>query len=333
MLTGHYPRTKLAFTPTPIEKLDRLSEFLGGPEIYIKRDDQTGLAFGGNKVRQLEYYFGEAEKQNADVILITGAVQSNYMRTAVAAARKLGMDVEVQLEERVPDQPQEYYKSGNPYLMKLMGAKFHHYPVGEDEEGADNALYERAEILKSHGKKPYVIPLAGHHLPLGSLGYVDCAAEINDQMPDADYIVTGSGSATTHSGVLAGLRAIGNNTPVIGICVRRDRHAQQERVHKKTEIVMDMINVDKSVPLSDVQLFDDTLAPGYGRLNDYVKEAIKLAAEKEGLLVDPVYTGKALAGLIKLIRDGKFSKSDKILFIHTGGTPALFGYPALTESD
>jgi L-cysteate sulfo-lyase len=331
MLTDKYPRSILALTPTPIEPLGRLSDHLAGPRIWVKRDDQTGLAFGGNKARQLEYYFGEAVEQNADTILITGAVQSNYMRTAVAAARKLGMDVEVQLEERVPDQPEEYYKSGNPYLMKLMGAKFHHYPVGEDEEGADNALFERAKILKIEGKTPYVIPLAGHHLPKGALGYVDCAAELINQGEKFDAIITASGSGTTHSGILAGLRALGNNTPVHGMCVRRNKESQQGRVMKKTQTVSDMINSNYQLQEADVVLSDEVLLPGYGRLNEEVKEAIEMAARFEGLLLDPVYTGKALAEFINLIRLGRYSKNDKLLFIHTGGTPALFGYPGLIE--
>lgn len=331
MFTDHFPRSILATTPTPIELLPRLSEYLNGPEIYVKRDDLTGLAFGGNKARQLEYYFGEAVAQNADVILITGAVQSNYMRTAVAAARKQGMDAEVQLEERVPGQGETYYNSGNPYLMKLMGAKFHAYPVGEDEVGADNALYERAEELKKQGRNPYVIPLAGHHAPLGSLAYVDCAVEINNQQKDFDYIVTASGSATTHSGLLAGFRALDNHTPIIGICVRRDKEQQKTRVFEKTGIVLDMIKNPYQLKEDEVILYDDCLAPGYGQLNDYIREAIKLLAETEGMFVDPVYTGKALAGLIKLIREGKFSKSDKVLFIHSGGLPALFGYPDLVD--
>ncbi|MDG1996550.1 MAG: D-cysteine desulfhydrase family protein [Emcibacteraceae bacterium] len=331
MLTDKYPRTRLALTPTPIELMPRLSDYLGGPKIWVKRDDQTGLAFGGNKARQLEYYFGEAQRDGADTILITGAVQSNYMRTAVAAARKLGMDVEVQLEERVVGQPEEYYKSGNPYLMKLMGAKFHYYPEGEDEEGADNALYERAEELKKINKKAYVIPLAGHHPPIGALGYVDCAQEIFDNGQQFDAIITASGSGTTHCGLLAGIRALGEETRVFGICVRRDKESQHQRVLKKTRIVSDMINSNFQIECEDINLSDETLLPGYGHLNDEVKEAIELGAQMEGLMFDPVYTGKALSGLIKLIRGGVFSEKENLLFIHTGGTPALFGYPSLVE--
>jgi len=301
----------------------------------VKRDDCTGLAFGGNKARQLEYYFGEAVRDDADTILITSAVQSNYLRTAVAAARKYGMAAEVQLEERVPNRPVEYYKSGNPYLSKLMGAKMFSYPEGEDEEGADRAVFERAETLKRDGKKPYVIPLAGSHKPLGSLGYVDCAEELVQQIDEMeieiDAVVCASGSGTTHAGLVAGLKALGNTIPVYGICVRRDQMAQTERVYKKSITVAKMIGFDNIIDEEDIRLTDVTLNPGYGRLNDQVKEAIDLAAMQEGLLVDPVYTGKALAGLIHLIREKRFSAEQNIMFIHTGGTPALFGYPELID--
>lgn len=333
MLTAKYPRAKLAHTPTPIERLPRLSEEIGGPTIWVKRDDCTGLAFGGNKARQLEYYLGEAVRDNADTILITSAVQSNYSRSAVAAARKYGMDAEVQLEERVPDRPSEYYKSGNPFLSKLMGAHTFSYPEGEDEEGADNEVLKRAEELKKQGKRPYVIPLAGTHIPLGSLGYVDCAEELLTQVAEQeipmDAIACASGSGTTHAGLVAGLRASGNKVPVYGICVRRDQLSQRKRVFEKSKIVAKMIGFENIIEEADIRLTDATLSPGYGQLNDKVCEAIDLAAKCEGLLVDPVYTGKALAGLIDLIRKGEFSKDQNILFIHTGGTPALFGYPEL----
>ena len=335
MLTKQLPRAILAHAPTPIEHLARLSDQLGGPNIYIKRDDCTGLAFGGNKARQLEYYFGEALEQGADTVLITSAVQSNYLRSTVAAARKHGMDVEVQQEERVPDQPVEYYRSGNAYLLKLMGATIHHYPEGEDEVGADNAMYKRAEELRSEGKKPYVIPLAGSHKPLGALGYVDCAEEILSQLDQSnqqiDGFVVASGSGATHSGLLAGLRARGCKIPVHGICVRRDKNAQAERIEKKIHEIAEMIGKDISFDKNDILITDDTLSPGYGQLNDMVREAIDLCAKSEGILTDPVYTGKTLAGLIYLIREGVFSKDQNVMFIHTGGTPALFGYPELVE--
>lgn len=335
MLTAKYPRAKLAHTPTPIELLPRLSKEIGGPAIWVKRDDCTGLAFGGNKARQLEYYLGEALRDKADTILITSAVQSNYSRSAVAAARKYGLDVEVQLEERVPDQPIEYYNSGNPFISKLMGAQTFSYPDGEDEEGADNAVFKRATKLKEQGKRPYVIPLSNKHIPLGSLGYVDCAEELISQVFEQKILINAiacaSGSGTTHAGLLVGLRALGNWAPIYGICVRRDKLSQTKRVFEKSKIVAKMIGFKNLIDKSDIKLTDTTLSPGYGQLNHKVVEAIDLAAKCEGLLVDPVYTGKALAGLIELIRNGEFSKDQNVLFIHTGGTPALFGYPELVK--
>ncbi|MBT7581507.1 MAG: pyridoxal-phosphate dependent enzyme, partial [Kordiimonadaceae bacterium] len=229
----------------------------------------------------------------------------------------------------------EYYKSGNPYLSKLMGAHILSYPEGEDEEGADKAVFEQAEKLRAQGKTPYVIPLAGTHIPLGSLGYVDCAEEILGQIKamdiNIDAIICASGSGTTHAGLVAGLRAMASDIPVYGICVRRDKISQISRVFEKTGKVADMIGHKGIIKQDDIWLDDSVLSPGYGQLNDQVTEAIDLAAKCEGLLVDPVYTGKALAGLIELVRKGQFKKDQNIMFIHTGGAPALFGYPELVE--
>ncbi len=333
MLTDKYLRVILSHTPTPVELLGNMSKKLSGAEIWIKRDDCTGLAMGGNKSRQLEYYFGEAKNQKSDTILITGAVQSNYVRSTVAAARKLGMEVEVQLEERAHGRPEEYYQSGNPYLVKMMGAKIHYYPDGEDEEGADAALYLRAEALKREGRQPYVIPLAGRHTPLGALGYVDCAEEMLQQFSerklDIDGIVIGSGSGATHAGLVAGLRALGSKIAVYGFCVRRDEDSQATRVLEKTRIVAEMIGHPDIITPDDIFVDDRMLRPGYGQLNKDVLSAIKTTAECEGILLDPVYTGKAMAGLIHLVESGHFTKNQKVLFLHSGGTPALFGYPEI----
>ncbi|MCH7817653.1 MAG: D-cysteine desulfhydrase family protein [Proteobacteria bacterium] len=335
MLTDKYPRAILSHTPTPFEFLKNMSKNLGGAQIWIKRDDCTGLAMGGNKSRQLEYYFGEAIANKADTILITGAVQSNYARCAVSAARKFGMAVEVQLEERTPNRPEQYYNSGNPYLMKLMGAKIHHYPDGEDEEGADAALYMLAEKLRKNGKNPYVIPLAGHHAPIGALGYVDCAEELlrqfDDQNVQIDGIIIGTGSGTTHAGLVAGLRALGSKIRVYGFCVRRDKDSQTNRVFEKTKIVAEMIERPNIITADDIWVDDKMLRPGYGLLNDDVLNAIHKTAEWEGILLDPVYTGKAMAGLIHLVKSGAFTGKQNIVFLHSGGTPAIFGYPEIIE--
>jgi len=336
-LTDNFPRVSLSHTPTPIEPLMNMSTKLSGPEIWIKRDDCTGLAMGGNKSRQLEYYFGEAVQQGADTILITGAVQSNYARCAVAAARKLGMDIEVQLEDRTPNRPEEYFNSGNPHLMKLMGATIHFYPDGEDEDGADKALYTRADELEKSGKQPYVIPLAGHHVPLGALGYVDCATELLEQLEQQNltisHIVIASGSGATHAGLVAGLRACGSPIVVYGFCVRRDQQAQAARVLEKTRKVARMIKWSGAITEEDIWVSDGTLHPGYGQLNAAALGAIRKTAEWEGILLDPVYTGKAMAGLIHLIETAQFRQGQTVLFLHSGGTPALFGYPELITPD
>ncbi len=337
MLTDKYPRAKLSHTPTPLEQLNNLSKKLGGPQIWVKRDDCTGLAMGGNKTRQLEFYIGDALSKGADTLLTTGAVQSNHVRMTIAAARKLGLDVEVQLENRVEGRQPEYFSSGNPYLMKLMGAKIHHYPVGEDEEGADRALNERADEIRKTGKKPYVIPLSGNHIPYGSLGYVDCAEELLLQLKqfslNIDGIVLPSGSATTHAGLLCGLRALESKAPVYGFCVRRNQEAQAKRAFDKAVRVAEMIGCPGIISKDDIWVDDRMLRPGYGQLNEDLLEAIRLSAFCEGLLLDPTYTGKSMAGLIHLITSGHFRPDQNVVFLHTGGAPALFGYPEIIENE
>ncbi len=333
MLTDDFPRVDLAHTPTPLEPMGNLSAELGGPEIWIKRDDCTGLAMGGNKARQLEFYIGDALAQGADTLLTTGAVQSNHVRMTVAAACKLGLQCEVQLEERVPGRAPEYYNSGNPFLVRLFGVPIHRYTEGEDEEGADRALYERAAELKAESRKPYVIPLAPGHKPLGALGYVKAAEELLAQARTLDIaidaVVLPSGSGSTHAGMLAGLRALGSQARVYGFCVRRHKDAQAERVAKRLIEVARMIGAEGAVGDEDVWVDDSTLGPGYGQLTEGVVEAIGLAARLDGILLDPTYTGKSMAGLIGLVRSGELGPGARAVFLHTGGTPALFGYPEL----
>jgi len=332
-----FPSVSLAHTPTPLESMPNLTRLLAGPRIWIKRDDCTGLAMGGNKARQLEYYIGDALQQGADTLLTTGAVQSNHVRMTIAAARKMGLKVEVQLEHRVDGRATEYYQSGNPMLMKLMGAKIHEYPVGEDEAGADNALYERAEKLKEQGARPYVIPLSGMHTPYGALGYVKAAVEMLQQMSESeisvDAIVLATGSANTHAGLLFGLRTLGSSIKVYGQCVRRRADLQRQRVLDKTAALAKMLERDNCVTTEDVYVDDSMLAPGYGQLNQPVKDAIQMTAHAEGILLDPTYTAKAMAGLIALVRKNTWSSNQTVIFLHTGGTPALFGYPELLDEE
>ena len=328
----------LAHTPTPLERMNNLSRKLATPEgeinLWIKRDDCTGLAAGGNKARQLEFYLGEAVAQSADIILTTGAVQSNHVRMTVAAARKLGMDCEVQYEERVANRPSQYYQSGNPFLVKMMGAKIHTYAEGEDEDGADKAMYERANQLSNAGKTPYVIPLAPTHQPIAALGYVLAAEELLKQCKHMhiDTIVLATGSGMTHAGLLTGLRVMGSKTEVIGVCVRREAHLQQPRIAAHCQTLGEMLDQPNIVQKKVICISDATLAPGYGMMNEAVSSAITLLAETEGILLDPTYTGKAMAGMLRLIDTGKFKADQNIAFLHTGGLPGVFGYPELVYS-
>ncbi len=322
------PRTPLAHTPTPIERLNNLSGALGGGTLYVKRDDCTGLAMGGNKARQLEYYFGEALQQNADTVLITGAVQSNFVRMAAAGAAKLDLDCHIQLEERVGDTGADYRQSGNVLLDRLLGATIHTYPEGEDENGADANLNRIADQLRAKGRRPYIIPLAPGHPPLGALGYVRAASELVGQLKDLeeeiDHIFVASGSGSTHAGLLFGLRSHNWLKPVIGVCVRRDRTSQQQRISHRCEEIAALLKSDNPVKPEDIKITDETFEPGYGKLNDQTLEAIDLCARREGLLLDPVYTGKSMAACLNHVRNQ--DKSLSTLFVHTGGTPGIFGY-------
>jgi len=226
-----YPKAGFVPMPTPIERLDRLSEKLA-IDLWVKRDDLAGPSFGGNKTRQLDYYLGAALSQKCDTVLITGAVQSNFVRTAAALAAKLGMRTIVQLEARVPRKDKLYQSSGNVLLNQLLGAEVIRYPEGEDEAGADAALRKRAEQERQNGFRPYVIPLALGNPPIGALGYVDAGQEIMGQKPDFDFVVVASGSGLTHAGLLSGLQAHAYQGRVIGSCVRRDAGQQHARIRQ-----------------------------------------------------------------------------------------------------
>lgn len=323
--TARFPRVALVAGATPIEEAPRLGQALG-VSLLIKRDDLTGLAFGGNKVRILEFYFGAARAEGADTILITGSIQSNYARVAAAAAAKLGMDCHIQLEERLPDADASYRTSGNVLLDELLGATTFSYPAGEDEAGADRALAERASRLRGEGRTPYVIPLGPDNIPLGALGYVLAAHELAPALDQVDVIVVGSGSGLTHAGLLIGLRALGIRIPVLGVCVRRAADLQKARIAAHCAKLASMLDSPALVGPEDVRASDASLGDGYGRLDDRIFEAMTLAARTEGLIVDPTYTGKALAGIKLLIESGEIEKGARVMFVHTGGTPGLFGY-------
>lgn len=328
---ARFPQAALGHAAaTPLERADHLSDDLG-IDLWLKRDDVTGLGMGGNKVRQLAFYVGDAVEQGADALLITGAVQSNFMRTAAAAGAKLGLSVHLQLEERVPSNDPLYNTGGNVFLDDLLGAERRSYPEGEDEAGADRALGEWADELRTAGKSPYIIPLGPGHPPLGALGYCVAAAEYLEQCQEHTVHVVASGSGATHGGLLFGLRALGCQDPVLGICVRRPVGAQIPRLFDRCREIGELLEMENPVHEDDIALFDDSLAPGYGQMSPALTEAIQMMARREGVLLDPVYTGKVFAGLLALRRRGIIPDGERVVFWHTGGGPGLFGYQRILE--
>ena len=321
-----FPRHILIESPTPMTRLNRLSEYYD-IDLWVKRDDLAGPTFGGNKTRQLEYYFGAALASGADTILITGAVQSNFVRIAASIAAALGMNTVIQLEHRVNNNTDSYKNSGNVLLNKMFGARILYYPEGEDENGADSALYEEAKRLKKLGRSPYVIPLGKNNPPLGALGYVNCAAEIVKQAGQCqfDEVVIGSGSGATHLGMIAGMKRHSPKTKVVGSCVRREKTLQQERLISMGKSFNDMVG-ESVISDPDIHLWDGALNPGYGVMGDAATKALKLFAKLEGQVVDPAYTAKVFSCVIERCSEMQIKKGSKILFVHSGGLAGLFGY-------
>jgi D-cysteine desulfhydrase len=323
---ARFPRRRYTEGRTPIEKLERLSARLGGPDLYIKRDDLLGLAGGGNKTRKLEFLVADALAKGCDTLITVGAVQSNHCRLTLAAAAKEGMKCRLLLEQRVPKSysPQA---SGNNFLYRLLGVE----EIKVVDTGTDLAktLEQMAEDVARRGGKAYIIPGGGSN-PLGALGYVSCAEEILAQTFDLglrlDHIVCASGSAGTHAGLITGL--IGNNSsiPLTGINVRRTREEQEPMVHKLAEQTAAMLCVRGGVPRDAITALGDWVGPGYSLSSPEMVDAVRTLAQVEGILLDPVYTGKAMAGLIALVRQGVFTKGQNVLFVHTGGSPALYAY-------
>lgn len=331
-LTASLARTRMAHLPTPLERMPRLEAELSCQRpVYVKRDDCTGLATGGNKVRQLEFYFGEALAEGATHILITGAVQSNFVRTAAGFAARLGLTCTVQLENRVAGKDRLYHEGGNVLLDRLFGAEVVHFEVGEDEGGADASLEALAESARERGEHPYVIHLSETPRPLGALGYVVAAEEL---LADAgangielDTVVTASGSASTHAGLITGFRAAGNETVrVLGGCVRRTASEQGPRVLRVAQRLETLLGVPHRVSEADVVVNDDSFEGGYGQIGPSTREAIRLAARCEALVLDPVYTAKSFAALVALLR--REPTGGPVVWVHTGGLPALFAYGA-----
>jgi D-cysteine desulfhydrase len=329
MHLARFPRRR--YTPgwTPIEKLERLSALLGGPDIYIKRDDLLGLAGGGNKTRKLEFLVADALAQGADTLVTCGAVQSNHCRLTLAAAAKEGLKCRLVLEERVPGSYNPD-ASGNNFLFRLLGVE----AVTVVKSGVDLAaeMQKVADEVTALGRKAYVIPGGGSN-PIGALGYVSCAEEILAQTHDLglllDQIVCASGSTGTHAGLICGL--VGNNShiPLTGINVRRTRPEQEPNVHKLAQETAALLGIPGGIPREAITALGDWVGPGYSLPTPEMVEAVRMLAQVEGILLDPVYTGKAMAGLIALVRGGTFKAGQRVLFVHTGGAPALYAYQSV----
>ncbi len=326
MHLARFPRRFIAHLPTPLERLDRLSKELGGPEIWIKRDDCTGLSTGGNKTRKLEFLMAEAELEGADMVITQGATQSNHARQTAAFAAKLGIPCHILLEDRTGSDNANYNNNGNVLLDHLHGATTEILPGGTDMAAEMEAV---AEKMRADGKTVYIIPGGGSN-PTGALGYVNCAFELLGQVNNSnlriDHIVHATGSAGTQAGLITGLKAINANIALLGIGVRAPKALQEENVYKLAVATAEKLGCPGIVQREDVVANTDYVGEGYGIPTQSGIEAIRMFAELEGILLDPVYSAKGAAGLIDLIRKGVFSKDERIVFIHTGGSVALFGY-------
>lgn len=331
MLLSRFPRIHLAHLPTPLERLDRLTEALGGPEIWIKRDDCTGLSTGGNKTRKLEFLMAEAKDQGADLVMTQGATQSNHARQTAAFSAKLGIDCHILLEDRTGSTEINYNKNGNVLLDQLHGATSEKRGPGLDMNAEMEAV---ADDFRAKGRNVYTIPGGGSNIT-GALGYVDCAFELVGQANERDlvidHIVHATGSTGTQAGLITGLEAMNANIPLLGISVRAPKDAQEENVFKLAAATAEKLGCPGVVKRESVVANSDYVGEGYGLATPDGIEAIRLFAELEAILLDPVYSGKGAAGLIDLIRKGYFKKKEKVVFIHTGGSAALFGY--LSEFD
>ncbi|MFP4084234.1 MAG: D-cysteine desulfhydrase [Desulfonatronovibrio sp.] len=326
MNLARFPRRRYTEGQTPIEFLPRFTAAVGGPDIYIKRDDLLGLTSGGNKTRKLEFLVAQALEQQADTLITCGAVQSNHCRLTLAAAVKEGLKCRLVLEERVPGSynPEA---SGNNFLFNLLGVEqITVVPAGSDMA---QEMAKVAASLETEGRKGYIIPGGGSN-PVGATGYVACAQEIQDQLfhksLNIDQLCVASGSAGTHAGLLTGFLGCSMNIPIVGIGVSRDPQDQDPIVHELALKTAERIGVKQDIPRKAVVTFGDYWRPKYSVPNQKMVEAVNLMAKTEGILLDPVYTGKAVAGLIDLCRNGYFKKGENILYVHTGGSPALYAY-------
>lgn len=326
MSIARFPRRR--YTPgfTAIERLDRLSDSLGGPTIWIKRDDQLGLTGGGNKTRKLEFLVADALAQGADTLVTTGAPQSNHCRLTAAAAVREGLKCVLLIEERIQGSFSAE-ATGNNFLFDLLGVEsMEVVPAGSDLAAG---MARIADALRAEGRKPYVIPGGGSN-PLGALGYVACAGEIVAQSAEMgvafDAVLCASGSAGTHAGLAVGLEAARAQMPLYGVSVRRAEPEQIALVEGLAVRTAELLGHDAAIVKGTISVDDRWVGEGYSLPTDTMIEAVRMLAGLEGVLLDPVYTGKAMAGLIGQVREGRWIKGQNILFVHTGGSPALYAY-------
>jgi D-cysteine desulfhydrase family pyridoxal phosphate-dependent enzyme len=308
-------RINFAHLPTPIETLPRLSEALGGPQLLIKRDDQTGLAFGGNKTRKLEFLVAEARDQGAKTLISGGALQSNHCRQTAAAAARFGFKCILVLSGDEPEQP-----SANLFLDKLFGAQIVYVAERKDR---DRILQETFDRATKQGRAPYLVPYGGSS-PTGALGYAFAMKELMEQNVQADWIVFATSSGGTHAGLLLGQRMFGYKGKVLGISVDESEEWLKKHVSELASLASDKLGKHIKVTPDEVLANANYCSAGYGVLTEQEREALRMFANLEGLLLDPVYTGRAAAGMIDLIRNGFFKRAETVLFLHTGGQPALF---------
>lgn len=325
---ARFPRLDLAGGPTPLDKLERLSTSLGR-ELYVKRDDTTPFALGGNKVRKLEFLAADALKAGADTLVTAGAIQSNHVRQTAAVAAKLGLRCVALLENPIGTEDRNYLSNGNRLLLDLFGTEVELVP---NLDTADELLAQTGERLRREGRKPYIVPIGGSNA-LGALGYVRAGLELAEQIRagglEFSAVVLASGSAGTHAGLAIALADALPQLDVIGVTVSRTDAVQRPKVEGLVGTTLELLGPD--VPAQPaIQLWDEYFGPRYGEPNVGTLEAVRLLASQEGLLLDPVYTGKAMAGLLDGIRHDRFVKPGPILFLHTGGSPALFAYHSAT---
>jgi D-cysteine desulfhydrase len=306
-------RVELGFTPTPVRPLDRLAAELGRPagSLWIKHDDATVLGNGGNKVRKLEHLCADAQAQGCDVLVTGGGRQSNHARLTAASANRLGLDCHLVLAGDRPDAP-----TGNVLLDELLGAPIE-WVGGLDYYPLEEAIVAAAERLRAEGRTPYAIPVGGAS-PVGTVGYARAALELQEQVPDVDVVVVADGSGGTHAGLVAGF---GDHARVLGVDVGT-RPDLRTAVPALAAEVATLAGLPE--PVGEVRLDVDRIGPGYGAPTPASREALDLLARLEGVVLDPVYTGKAMAGLIAAVRSGELTEGERIVFVHTGGTPALF---------